>query len=469
MHKFARLLGCLALSCTAMAFTERSGAAPPMAAVETELDAYIAKPDPAYAWDLLATVRGEGMTTYIVDMKSQSWLSPGKVDRTVWQHWLVIVRPDEVKHSTGFVMIGGGANGGEPPQGADEMLANFAKATGTVVAELKMIPNQPLVFNGDGQGRKEDDLIAYAWAQYVKTADPGWVPRLPMVKSVVRAMDTIQALMTSAAETKVEKFMVAGGSKRGWTTWLTGAVDPRVAAISPIVIDVVNVKESMRHHRAAYGFWAPAVGDYVRHKIMDMQEEPNYAALLGIVDPLNYVDRLTMPKFVLNASGDQFFLPDSSQFYWDELEGPKYLRYVPNADHSLKGTDAPQSLLAFYHAIVTGAPLPEFSWTLADDGSIRVKTETKPSEVKLWQATNSSARDFRLEAIGPAYTSVDLAESASGEYVARVEKPEKGFRAYFVELTFPNGFVYPYKFSTQVRVTPDVLPFADDAEAGAAP
>ena len=30
-----------------------------------------------------------------------------------------------------------------------------------------------------------------------------------------------------------------------------------------------------------------------------------------------------MPKFVLNAAGDQFFLPDSSQFYYDELKGPK--------------------------------------------------------------------------------------------------------------------------------------------------
>ena len=58
-----------------------------------------------------------------------------------------------------------------------------------------------------------------------------------------------------------------------------------------------------------------------------------------------------MPKFIINASGDQFFLPDSSQFYFDELPGVRYLRYVPNADHSLKGSDATESLLACYNAI----------------------------------------------------------------------------------------------------------------------
>ena len=47
---------------------------------------------------------------------------------------------------------------------------------------------------------------------------------------------------------------------------------------------------------------------------------------------------------MVNASGDQFFLPDSSQFYFDDLSGEKYLRYVPNASHSLEKTDALENL-----------------------------------------------------------------------------------------------------------------------------
>jgi PhoPQ-activated pathogenicity-related protein len=55
-----------------------------------------------------------------------------------------------------------------------------------------------------------------------------------------------------------------------------------------------------------------------------------------------------MPKYVVNAGGDQYFAPDSSKFYFGDLTGPKFLRYVPNADHSLRGSDAQDSILAFY-------------------------------------------------------------------------------------------------------------------------
>jgi PhoPQ-activated pathogenicity-related protein len=78
------------------------------------------------------------------------------------------------------------------------------------------------------------------------------------------------------------------------------------------------------------------------------------------------------------------FLPDSSQFYFDGLVGEKYLRYVPNIDHSLKGMDAPDSAFAFYEAIAAGRARPKFSSSLEPDGSIVVKTETRPIAAALW-------------------------------------------------------------------------------------
>jgi PhoPQ-activated pathogenicity-related protein len=106
-----------------------------------------------------------------------------------------------------------------------------------------MAPNQPLVLHHDGVPRKEDDFIAYTWDQFLKTGDETWPARLPMVKSAVRAMDCVQELLASdqGGRVPIEKFVVAGGSKRGWTTWCTAAVDQRVAAIIPVVVDVVNV------------------------------------------------------------------------------------------------------------------------------------------------------------------------------------------------------------------------------------
>jgi PhoPQ-activated pathogenicity-related protein len=93
------------------------------------------------------------------------------------------------------------------------------------------------------------------------------------------------------------------------------------------------------------------------------------------------------------------------------------------------------------------------------DGSITVETETKPKAVNLWQATNPKARDFRLMTNGKAYWLSPLEGDDKGRYVGRVEKPESGWTAFFVELVFDSGDEkVPYRFTTQVQVVPDVLP-----------
>ena len=112
-----------------------------------------------------------------------------------------------------------------------------------------------------------------------------------------------------------------------------------------IVIDMLNIRPSFIHHWEAYGFYAPAVRDYEELGIMEWEGTKEYAALMKIEEPYEYRDRLTLPKLLINATGDQFFLPDSSRFYFDDLPGTKFLRYVPNADHSLKDTDAVETLL----------------------------------------------------------------------------------------------------------------------------
>lgn len=438
--------------------------AEPAAPKKTALDDYVAQRDATYAWKLVKTIPGEGCTTFVLDLKSQSWRTVPEVDRAVWQHWLVIVKPDQVKHDTAYLRIGSGRNGNPAPEQASPQSILFAKSTNTVVAELGMVPNQPLVFNKDDKPRSEDDLIAYCHIKYMDTGDATWLPRLPMVKSAVRAMDAVTEFLASdqGGKTAVKKFVVAGGSKRGWTTWLTAAVDQRVTAIIPIVIDVINVRACKMNHFASYGFWAPAVGDYTRHKIHERIDTPQYAELLKIVDPYFYRERLTLPKFIMNASGDQYFPPDSSKFYFDDLQGPKYLRYVPNENHSLAGSDAADSVLAFYRSVLKGSPLPKYSWKVQADGSIRVQTETKPLEVNLWQATNPKARDFRLESIGPAYKKSVLESKGEGTYVASVNKPTEGWTAFFVELVFDSGEKVPYKFTTQVHIVPDVLPHSFD-------
>jgi PhoPQ-activated pathogenicity-related protein len=433
----------------------------------TALDDYVEKPDAAFEWKPVRSADGEGFRAHLLRMTSQRWRSDDEMSRSLWEHWLYVVVPPRASAKTAMLFIGGGANDGKEPSRPDRRTTAIAIGSGAVVAELRMVPNQPLAFKDDGRPRTEDDLLAGTWLKFLDSGDPDWIARFAMVKSAVRAMDAVQAFLRSpeGGGIRVESFVVAGGSKRGWTTWLTGAVDKRVVGIAPIVIDVLNMVPSMDHHYAAYGFWAPAIGDYEQNGIMKKRYHPRYDALVRLEDPYFYRHRLTMPKFVLNSAGDQFFLPDSWRFYYDDLQGEKVLRYVPNSDHSLRDTDAGESLGAWFHLIATGKPRPKLSWTFDGEGGIRARAETAPKEARLWQAVNPAARDFRLETLGPVWTSQPLSAKDGGVYEAKVEKPAKGFAAYLIEFTFDVGAPVPLKLTTPVRVIPDVLPHAGKLEA----
>ncbi|HTI68734.1 MAG TPA: PhoPQ-activated pathogenicity-related family protein [Candidatus Limnocylindria bacterium] len=442
---------------TAIAF--RTSAAPRGNA--TALDRYVAKPDPAYAWHTVKNLKVGDTTVTQIDMTSQTWLTTNEVSPSTWRHWVNVIRPPGAKSTTALLIISGGNNRDPDPPAPSKELIAVANAVHSVVAEVRMIPNQPTMFANDGVQRVEDDLIAYTWDKYLRTGDERWPARLPMTKAAVRAMDTVTAFTKTpeGGGQAIESFVVAGASKRGWTTWTTAIVDSRVVGICPIVIDLLNIEPSFIHHYQAYGGYAEAVGDYVQHDIMSWQGTPQYKALMKIEEPFQYRDRLTLPKLMLNACGDQFFLPDSSQFYFGQLPGVKYLRYVPNADHSMRGSDAYDTLAAWHYLLLNHGHFPEFGWTNMPDGSIRVTTTDAPKEIKLWQAATPKDRDFRLEVAGRIWWPTRLEPESPGVYVARVSQPAKGYAAYMVELTYDVGAPTSLKVTTNVRVTPEAMPY----------
>ena len=406
-----RHLVIVALFATLATALPRAVPAPPQPATaraqpaQTALDRYVAAPDSNFTWKVVRELPAEGVTATLVEMTSQQWLTDKEVERPLWTHWITIVRPTpaapkppggeggQVTSDIGLLFIGGGSNRTAIP-GASAGLARRRRARDGYGDRRAASHPEPA---GDLQGRPIAEtalrrrLHCLHVGQVPATGDEKWPARLPMTKSAVRAMDAITAFTSTAAggEKPVTRFVVSGASKRGWTTWTTAATDRRVIAIAPAVIDMLNVEPSFIHHWRAYGAWSDAVDDYVQHGIMDWMGTPEFRALMKIEEPYEYRDRLTMPKFMLNASGDQFFLPDSSRFYFDDLRGEKYLRYVPNTSHSLDKSDALESLQAFYSTIVKGTPRPQFTWTFERDGSIKVVTKDRPDEVLLWQATQS--------------------------------------------------------------------------------
>lgn len=433
----------------------------------TALDRYVAAPDSHYEWKLVNTIDGGNVRAYVLELTSQQYLTEKEVDRPIWKHWLTIIRPTEIVGTTGFLYITGGNNRSNPPAKPEMGFVDVAATTKSLVAELRMVPNQPLKFAESNRETSEDASIAYTWDKFLKTGDEKWPMRLPMTKAAVRAMDAIQAFLATdpGGRANIQNFVVVGGSKRGWTTWATAAVDKRVTAIAPLVIDLLNLEPSFVHHWRAYGFWAPAVQDYIDKDIMGWLGTKEYRALMKIEEPFEYRDRLTMPKYIVNSSGDQFFLPDSSQFYFDQLQGEKHLRYVPNADHSLRGSDAQATVMGFYDMVLHGKARPKYSWKIEGD-RILVECQDKPAAVNLWHAENPEKRDFRLMTIGPAYKSEDVPLSPDGKYELKLPTPEKGWSASFVELTYPTGGKYPFKVTTGVKVLPDQYPFPPPVTRG---
>jgi PhoPQ-activated pathogenicity-related protein len=457
LMKLLRLLGA-ALGTAVLA------AAPALANPKNALDAYVAKPDPAFAWKVVGPVSGPGYHGAVLELTSQTWLTSKEVDKPVWKHWLTVIVPDKVDHQTAFMFITGGDNTDSAPTKATDRFAKMAVQTHSIVTELDDVPNQPLRFTEDPKPRVEDEIIAYQQAKFAKDHDPLDLVRLPMVKSGTQAMTAIQQYLASDAGGKltVDDFVVSGGSKRAWTTWLVGALDPRVKAIIPIVINVLDVDATTRHHWEAMGYFSPALKDYVENGLIPAQiGKPGVEDDNKIEDPLNYRDRpsMRMPKYIINAVGDQYFPPDNTQFSYHLLPQTKRLRMIPNSRHSTAGTDIDESMTAFYDAVLNHRPIPDYSWIVRPDGAIVVRSPTKPLEVRLWQGTNPKARDFRVDTIGKAFTSTVLTQQTDGTWVGKVEKPPAGWTAYFVEMTYPSASPYPFKFTTEVSVIPDTLPY----------
>jgi PhoPQ-activated pathogenicity-related protein len=408
-----------------------------------DLFEYVKRPDDSFKWAIKDKVAAASGTVYTIELTSQTWQG------IAWEHQLVVYVPDGVKPNDSLFLW----NDGGRPDPVKRLLAFELSKRGKIpVAFLYGIPNQPL-FNG----KKEDALIAETFVRFLKTEDESWPLLFPMVKSLVRAMDALQAFARTEWKTELKSFVVAGASKRGWTSWLTGAADPRVKAIAPCVIDMLNFGKQLPYQVLSFGKPSEMVHDYTDRGLIPIPDSPSAKKLWAMVDPWMYRDKYMMPKLLVLGSNDPYWPQDALNLYWDDLKGDKWVLYVPNAGHGLdevhadgrKDRNRVLSTLSHYARCETlNEPMPKMTWKHADDNDrlkLTVTCDPAPKTVRLWVA-DAKTRDFRKSRWEEKAATLD-----NGTATGEVERPTEGWRAFFAEFEF-EADGQPFYLSTQLRM-----------------
>lgn len=417
---------------------------------------YVNAKDDSYHW----AKRSEGsvLTCQYKELilTSQTWKN------IAWKHQLFLLKPAQVdpaaKHA--LLMIAGGNWSDKIADPKTELklpgealvLAAAAESMKLPIAILLHVPQQPIF-----DGKREDQIIAYTFREFLKSGDPELPLLAPMTKSAVRAMDATQEAMKKEFGLDVATFTVTGASKRGWTTWLTGAVDDRAVAIAPMVINMLNMSEHSKLQRLAFGGEpSEQIDDY--RGLDKYIDSPRGKQLRQIVDPFEYRQRLTQPKLIILATNDRYWPLDAADLYWDLLEGDKHFIYVPNNGHGIQDrARLIAGLNALNKQVTTGKPLPKLQWKFTNGGKhaeLAVTSSVRPSRVEVWTA-KAATLDFR-----DSKWSSTPARAVDDAFVHRHEVPAEGYAAMLGEAVFNEGTDQQFWLSTAIRLIPSA------AEAG---
>ncbi len=407
-------------------------------------------------------------------LSSQRW--PDLEAGALWTHRVEVLVPRLPQSGPALLVINNGiaqGGGGRPPSGPTdfpaEVLETLVRSLGMAVVSIADVPPQAMTLPSDPQARTEDDLVAASWRRFLDAPQthPHWPLQVPMAEAAIRAMDLADRELPPALR---RSYMATGASKRAWTSWLLPLVDDRVTHLLPFVIDMNWQALAPDILRTYGGRWPVALTPYVQHGVTDDTGRPAFADLMRVVDPYAYLhgprrDRLALPKMLVSASGDDFFPPDAARHYLGALPGPTALRALPNSDHEGIGRFTLSTLLPVLRRWRAGRALPHVvsDWNEASTSlHLSWRGSERPQRMRLWQAHNPHARDFR-KACGIAYKAQAIEVADAEQQQVPVGVAETGWTASFIEMEYADGLLV----TTPVRVAPVAMfPAQPPAEQG---
>lgn len=467
----------------------------------TPLDDYVSRPDASYGWNATdKNFTSLGYTAYFFNLSSQTWLTAADTDHPVWRHTMIFVIPESLNRSCtdAFIWFTWGDNGRAwKPDAQNDLdlavVSTMAIKSNCPAIAVYEIPNEPIFFAAAGKKLSEDDAIGFTFHQFLyKNASAEWLMLFPMVKSAVRAMDAAQEIAPTYFGINIDTFIISGASKRGWTTWLTGAVEAhgkkRVKAMVPVVLDLLGMEDFLHRQFKSYNGYSFALQPYWINGLTAALGLPQLKVLTQLIDPINYASRLTVPKLTVNAVGDEFQLLDDQRHWGHSMPGEMNFLLVKNADHLLITNfgEVLDSVSAFTQSVTKDASRPSYTWSIGADGQITVTTSVAPKKVDLVFTTiKTKSRDFRdavlktdpclekvlggcLRFILWTTTNTMIVSNSSTTFTTNVPAPPQGWTGFFLEVTFdaPAPGLSDLLFTSPASVLPLGYPYPDCSGAG---
>jgi PhoPQ-activated pathogenicity-related protein len=391
-----------------------------------------------------------------------------------------------------YYFIDGGNNGeNEQPPGLTDARMIIARSitsnTGYYSAFILQIPNGNVRFTNDptNQGRGGDKFMAWTWRTYIDKTDPHYkdpriIARMPMTKGSTRGMDTVTDFLFKLTGKVIDRFAVGGASKRGWTAWSVAATDKRVVAVNPLVMSLLNFNDTLQSHFRNLGGWTFVFSDYWEQNLTQHFHDDDVTnwvdGLWNYEDMIRYKERLArIPKLLISACGDEFFLATDHPNWWDQMEGPKWLMMNPNAEHTLAPwylkigeTISSWLLLTFEDSLPNVPTMVWLKGPTSNGGRILLSVSTLPDEIQAWSAhtfRNDTKKDFRLATNSPPFinpvvwNTIDVNNLGGGLFDVEITNDPPGFSGVFIDCVWTRLTGRRMHLTTEVQVTPDIYPF----------
>lgn len=250
----------------------------------------------------------------------------------------------------------------------------------------------------------------------------------------------------------------------------------------------------MHNHFKALGGWTMAFDSYYAVNITSFVDSREIFELQKIVDPIFYLDRYKNTNIlVMTTSGDEFFLPEDTHSYWDNLmaatDSKVLLRRLPNAEHELIGhrISLLASLTGYYLSTYEKILIPKVKWTMPNNlthGIIRATVDLsnnspRPYSVNCYYANtlDGKRRDFRLLIADPndpnkpiphpvvwfsTNKNIKITDNSNSVlYEIAFEKPLNKWLGFFLQFNFKSLENSVNIVTTETNIIPEFFPHED--------